>query len=737
MIDLNILNPEQKAAVTAPPGPVLVLAGAGSGKTRVLTYRIAYMLEQGWVEPRGVLALTFTNKAAREMVERLQNILGLNLAEFGSFVGTFHALGVKILRAHGQGLGLKKDFTIIDQDDRLKLLKEIAGSSEDSEDKTHKIVAHMIHRTKNSLEEFELGLRNLPAFVSRNFVRIYEEYEARMLRSNLVDLDDLVYLPYRLLKADGDLAKYYQQKFKAIFVDEYQDTNPVQYELVRLLVLPRSKDKVSRASKQDLEKLSQTFSEGDGLSYGNEAQINLTVVGDDAQSIYGFRGSDVANILRFEKDFPEGKVFALEQNYRSTSNILATAEKIILHSKNQLPKKMWTEKPGGEKVVVKELFDDNAEASFIANTISKLVQGIEVEEPETYEQESEQPFSILDYLLAQKKGQKSQAGRYVKFHGDTNNLSGFAVLYRTHAQSRALEAAMVACGLPYKIYGGIRFFERKEIKDVVALLRLQVNPFDSLALSRAVSSIPRGIGPKTLQEINLFLADVDRGGNVVTWSDIQTKVEDLPGSKGMQAFKKFTSTMADLEAVKHNVLFAEWLENLLNVSGLLEHHSKDEDLGEERKENLNELLNVASQYGNVSWKEGLIKLLEEAALLGEADSVESGNYVTLMTLHASKGLEFNNIFFAGLEEGLVPHMRSFENPAEMDEEARLAYVGVTRARERLFLTYARRRGARGYYQDQQPSRFLRGISGSFVTLKGARAKFLDLGDGELSYEPIE
>jgi DNA helicase-2/ATP-dependent DNA helicase PcrA len=710
MLDLSVLNSEQRQAVEASLDPVLVLAGAGSGKTRVLTYRIAYLLERKLISPENVLALTFTNKAAREMSERIDLLLGgFSLRAYGAFMGTFHGLGVKILRRFGEQIGVRREFTIIDQEDRLKLIKAQLEKREVGDEANPKVIAHVIHNMKNSLLSFQEVTSSYPPFLVSAYSQAVEDYEKALRSSGLVDLDDLIFLPLQLLSMHQETLAIYQKTFRAIFVDEYQDTNPAQYGLLKLLCPP-------------------------GLPF---------VVGDDAQSIYGFRGSDVTNIFRFEQDFPKAKVFTLEQNYRSTNYILNVADAIIQHSSNQIPKKLWTESLGGQKIVVRELEDETGEAAFISSTIISLANGQEglPSEAELEEEGEEQAssFSILDYLLQKRGVTRGSSVRYSKLGKKTGNLGQFAVLYRTHAQSRALETALVASGIPYKIFGGLRFFERKEIKDAVAVLRLLANPKDILAWARAIATPPKGLGSKALGEIASMLEtlEVEAGEVEKFWLKFLEVAGKGLERRASKPLLEYANILKSLATEYPELDLSAWLSKVLKLSGLLEYHSKDEDSGQERRENLLELVNLATGYGQGNWQSQLPLLLEEASLLGEAEKIEEGDFVTLMTLHSSKGLEFDTVFFAGLEEGLLPHIRSFSSLAEMDEEVRLAYVGVTRAKRNLFLTFARRRGVFGTRQEQSPSRLLRNLPEQAVTWKGRRPiSIMNLDTtSKLRYEP--
>ncbi|HMQ01789.1 MAG TPA: UvrD-helicase domain-containing protein, partial [Candidatus Doudnabacteria bacterium] len=477
-MNLAQLNQAQQNAVTAPLGPVLVLAGAGSGKTRVLTYRLAYIIEQGWFAPDQILAVTFTNKAAKEMQSRINTLLAgsthRKLANQPT-LGTFHSIGVRILRKHIARLGYSAGFVILDSDDQLKVIKDILKDLGIPKQYGPTLFRAYISSAKNLLQtpaQMDLGLdgplRDLAA-------QVYTKYQDFLFGQNNVDFDDLLMLPIIIFQTFPEVRRQFQQKWRYLLVDEYQDTNQAQYEFLHLLA-----------------------TEG-----------NIFVVGDDAQSIYGFRGSNIANILNFEKDFPNAQVIKLEQNYRSTKNILAAAQKVIELNKDQKPKTLWTDNDDGDKVVIKEVYDGHAEAVFVARKIVALATG-ETEELE-YDadiEQSEQPqnFSILDTFLAKQKHRSTTrlGGDIPQLPKEHGPLTEFAVLYRTHAQSRQIEEVFISAGIPYHIVGGVKFYERKEIKDVLAYLRLLVNPQDTISLARAINLPPRGIGEKSFETIRQF-----------------------------------------------------------------------------------------------------------------------------------------------------------------------------------------------------------------------------------------
>lgn len=743
-LDLAILNNRQREAVTAPPGPLLVLAGAGSGKTRVLAYRIVYLIEQGIISPDRILALTFTNKAAREMRERVHALLSGQLSVVSSqfqepttdnrqpttvqalpALSTFHSLGVKILRQHGYILGLSKVFAILDTEDQLKLLKEVFALHNIDESLKPQAVLHFIHGVKNTglaAEEAAAGLRG---YVGQQFIAAYYGYQTELHKQGSVDLDDLIVLPVKLLSEFPEVRSYYQDKFRYILVDEYQDTNPIQYQFLRQLSPPAP----------------------------------LFVVGDDAQSIYGFRGSDIANILNFERDFPQSKVVVLDQNYRSTQSILAVADRVLQHSTEQKPKVLWTENAPGQKVWVKELSNETAEADFIVGHIIGLATGSEAGTETLVEEElvedEDRPFSVLDYMLGQKKKVSSgrslfnesiSTARLPVSHGP---LSAYAVLYRTHAQSRVLEAALLAAGIPYKIVGGVRFFDRKEIKDAVSFLRALVNVRDGIALARAFSIPPKGIGDKTAAMVkdviySQHIEHVSEWGiaeNGLFIDILQPALHSLPNTKARAAVVAFFAMVRSWIAVPTDMPLHELVQRILNESGLLKHYIAEGEAGESRVENLKELISVAQNFSSKGWIEGLAEFLEEVALMSDLDTVaDSDDAVTLMTLHGAKGLEFDVVFFAGLEEGLLPHSRSMLDPKAFAEEVRLAYVGVTRARHQLYLTYVRQRGIFGESRLAVPSRLLRELPEQSVQWKSGRPKSLPhntMNDKGIEYEPFQ
>jgi len=611
------LNDKQVEAVKVTDGPVLVISGPGSGKTRALTHRIAWLIANG-AEPESILAVTFTNKAAGEIRERVHKLLGGK--ERKPTVGTFHAIGLRIMRREAARLGYGNNFTILDSADQLALMKRVLTSLEVRKDMSPGAVLAKVQELKTSLTRPHEFVPT--SFIENIVARAYAAYQTELQRSNVVDFGDLIMLPVRLFQEHPGVLEKYQNAWRHILVDEYQDTSHDQYTLIRLL-----------ASKHR----------------------NLFVIGDDAQSIYRFRQADIRNILNFQKDYPDATIVLLEQNYRSTKNILAAAQAIISHNKAQIPKELWTDNARGTKIDVVECASERHEASWLVDTIRSLSRS-----------------------------------RYA--------LSDCAVLYRTHAQSRALEEGLVRAGIPYRIVGGIRFYERREIKDVIAYLRVLNNPADSVSFGRIVNTPPRGIGPKTLE----------KNGPAIQ------QFRELLADLGIIAKKKPVSGLI------RAVLSETGYERYLASSGI-----RDEENAEERIENVRELLTVAKKY-DADGPAGLGKFLEEVALLQDTDRLKEGERaVTLMTMHAAKGLEFPVVIIAGMEEGLFPHNRTIGDPHEMEEERRLCYVAITRARERLYITTARWRSIFGQRMANIPSRFIGEIPEALLSWKR-----LDIGDEE-------
>jgi DNA helicase-2/ATP-dependent DNA helicase PcrA len=677
-MDLSSLNAKQNEAVTAPLGPVLVLAGPGSGKTKTLTHRIAYIIEKRMVHPSNILALTFTNKAAKEMRQRLNRLLArFKGAAEAVTMGTFHAVCARILRKEISILGYSPDFVIFDSQDQQKLLKEICEELRVGKKLPPSLFGALISRAKNFLQtpgELSLDLDNhMQELVSQ----IYARYQDSLFRQNAVDFDDLLMLMVKIFQNDEKVLEKYRKQFTYILVDEYQDTNPVQYALLKLLAVHH----------------------------------NLFVVGDDAQSIYRFRGSDITNILNFEKDFPESIVIKLEQNYRSSKNILAVAQKVIELNSEQKPKTLWTENHDGEKVVLLQVDDEKTEGDTVARKIVELSSGLR---QVSYEPEpSAGGYSILDRFLQARKKNGANLSSFIrnlpqlpKVH---DSLSEYCVLYRTHYQSRAIEESLIAAGIPYQIVGGLKFYDRKEIKDMLSYLRLVLNYKDLVSLSRVINEPPRGIGEKSYETIRNFILDVGAKEKNMPLSEFRTVFSEvkLP-PKQWKAAQDFFGTLDSLASVPPEFTLPELMSSVVKQVGMEQSLRDGSEAGEARWENLEELLTVAKKYRNLGWKEALTEFLQEVALLSEIDKTKDDkDVVTLMTLHSAKGLEFDTVFFVGLEEGILPHSRSILDPSELAEEIRLAYVGLTRARKNLFLLFARSRTTFGNRQLQVPSRILK------------------------------
>jgi len=644
-LHLESLNPEQLAAVTLPDGHALVLAGAGSGKTRVLTTRIAWLIQNGHVTPGGVLAVTFTNKAAAEMRHRVEDLL-LPAGIRPPIIATFHAACVRILRDRAALAGLKPSFVIYDEDDRQSLIKEALRELDfDERTLTPSQVVHRISHCKNQMlapEDVE-QLARTPR--EERIASLYRLYEEKLRAAGALDFDDLLLRVVRLLETVPEVLRWYRSVWTHVLVDEYQDTNRAQYRIVQLLT---------------------------------EEHRNLCVVGDPDQSVYRWRGADLRNILDFEKDYPDCRVVALEQNYRSTKRILDIASAVIVNNTARKDKRLWTENREGERAEVYRAWDENEESAFVAQKVRGL-------------------------------------------HGEGRDYRDIAVFYRTNAQSRVLEDALRRAGIPYLIVGGVRFYERREIKDVVAYLRLISNPFDDVAFRRAVAAPARGIGKATLDR----LADGARAPGASLLALCATTPADVTG-KPRRALEEFAHLIARLAERRGSLTVPALIDEVCAASGYRDALKAERTAeAEARLENLEELVAASEEFIADQQAQGiqpvtLEAFLDSVALVADTDELdaESGG-VTLMTLHSAKGLEFPVVFLTGLEEGVFPHSRSMLEPEELEEERRLCYVGITRARERLMLSYALHRRIQGYGV-AEPSRFLLEIPEEQLHLINAR-----------------
>ena len=628
------LNPPQREAVSHGEGPLLVLAGAGSGKTRVLTHRVAWLLATGQARPDQILAITFTNKAAEEMRERVAGLVGGVSRRM--WVMTFHAACARLLRMEAERLGYTSRFTIYDQADSLRMLKRVLEELEvDTKRYPPRAIQARISDLKNQLVDAEAYQEQVGSPFEEMVAQAYRLYERRMLDSNAMDFDDLLTRTVNLLELFEDVRKRYQERFRWILVDEYQDTNHAQFRLLELLA-------------------------------GNDG--NLTVVGDDSQAVFGFRGADYRNILDFEEHFPEAEVVKLEQNYRSTQTILSAANGVISHNKTNREKNLWTEAGEGEKVIVSEVDDEHAEARYVAGEIEGLV--------------GEQAYSRDE----------------------------IAVFYRTNAQSRVLEDILVRYELPYQVIGGTKFYERAEIKDAIAYLNLMVNPADEVSFARVINSPRRGIGNTSQGRLR---AHANTSGRTI-W-EVAREPESVPGlgAAAIKSIGRFVELVEELRAEFEQGPVAELLSALLERSGYLDALRAERTIeAEGRIENLEELVGVAAEFDANREVEGpselapLEEFLQAISLYTDQDDMTKGeSKITLMTLHNAKGLEYRAVFLIGCDEGVFPHSRSLEEGNE-EEERRLCYVGITRARERLWLTHARSRRLFGAQAGGYPSRFL-------------------------------
>ncbi len=645
-LDLTSLNPAQRQAVETTEGPLLVLAGAGSGKTRVLTYRIAHLVADLHVSPAEILAITFTNKAAAEMRERLGRLLGGVGAPWdprSMWVLTFHAMCVRMLRLDGHLLGFTSNFTIYDDDDAKRLFRDVMRELEFDEKRYPLNSARArISAAKNELvgpAEFEA--RSLSP-LDKVAAKVYPLYQRRLKANNAMDFDDLLVNAHTLLSQHPEVLSAYQDRFRYISVDEYQDTNHAQYAITALLAARHR---------------------------------NLMVVGDDDQSIYSWRGADIRNILEFEHDYPEATVIKLEENYRSTARILMAANAVVANNENRKPKTLYTSNAEGEKIASYLASDERDEARFIAGEIERLVRT------------------------------------------ERRNYRDVAVFYRTNAQSRTIEDAFLRAGITYRIVGGTRFFDRAEIRDVTAYLKAVVNPFDEVALRRIVNTPKRGIGETTLERAT-FLAR-ERGIGLEEALRDEAAMRECLGASACARVAGFLALLDEMRALEGDL--RDLVEMIVEKAGIIaayEAERTEESLS--RADNVREFFTVVSEYAASHEDQSLPAFMEWLALRTDLDALDAGeDYVTLMTVHTAKGLEFPVVFVAGLEESLFPHANSMFDPAGLEEERRLAYVAITRARERLYLTHALARSIFGSTQHNPPSRFIGEIPPEHVEASGA------------------
>jgi DNA helicase-2/ATP-dependent DNA helicase PcrA len=620
------LNPAQREAVLATEGPLLVVAGAGSGKTRVLTYRVAHLINACGVKPNEILAITFTNKAAGEMRERLEGLLGPVARSI--WILTFHAACGRILRREAQRLGYRSNFTIYDQADQVRLTK---ACLEELERDPKRFVPRGIHAqisaAKNQLVTPADYAERVASFYDQTVAEVYDLYQRRLFASNAVDFDDLLMLTVQVLERFPEARERWQKAFRYVLVDEYQDTNHAQYRLLQLLA---------------------------------ERHRNVCAVGDPDQSIYAFRGADIRNILEFERDFGETRTIALEQNYRSTNTILQAANEVISHNRERKPKNLWSDLGEGEPVRVLEVEDEHAEARFVAAEIALLVE-------------------------------------------EGNNGSEIAVFYRTNAQSRVLEDVLVRQGVGYQVIGGPRFYERAEVKDVVAYLQVIDNPYDAVSLQRIANRPRRGIGDASLARLQSY-ADAQ---GLSLWEALGHAEEAGISGAPLRAVQQFQTVLQSLQAGALELEVPEVIERILERSGYLDALRAERTIeAQGRMENLQELVGVAQEYQATAQEPSLSGFLQEISLYSDQDAIRGEqSLVTLMTLHNAKGLEFRAVFMIGMEEGIFPHARSIEEQG-LEEERRLAYVGMTRAQERLVLTHASARSLWGSRSYNLASRFL-------------------------------
>ena len=640
------LNPAQREAVEAIDGPVLILAGPGSGKTRVIAHRVAYLIKVCRISPHRIMAVTFTNKAAREMEERLHRLIGAALGDLT--IGTFHAICARILRRDGRAIGIDPRFVIYDEEDQLSLLKRaIQEVGLDPKQYVPRAIASAMTSAKSRVLTPQDYIQHTRSYFEEVVGRVYERYQQLLAESNALDFDDLLMKTVQLFRNSAETLSKYQSRYLHILVDEFQDTNLVQYELIRQL--------------------------------GGQRH-NICVVGDPDQSIYSWRFADLRNILSFEKDYPEAKLVLLEQNYRSTKLILETASHVISANQQRKPKKLWTDNEPGELTNVVETYTGQEEAQFVVSEVERLVEGGKA------------------------------------------RLGDCAVMYRTNAQSRALEEAFIRYGTPYKLVAGTRFYERREVKDIIAYFRVIQNPRDSVSLLRIVNVPGRGIGQRSLSQLSAWA----KSRGVSQYEALQLIAEPKDNEEHqppfspriVKALTSFVSLVEEFIDRSRELNLVDLFDLVIKRTGYEEYILSGKD-GEERWDNILELRTVTREYRDLKPLEGLTAFLEGVTLVSDVDGLdETVAAVTLVTLHQAKGLEFPVVFIVGMEDGILPHFKSFADPEQMEEERRLCYVGITRAKQRVYLVYAFRRSLMGSSMVSTPSRFLEDIPRHLIATGG-------------------
>ena len=653
---LEELNPRQREAVEKTEGPCLVIAGAGSGKTKVLTYKISYLMKEKYIKPWNILAITFTNKAANEMKERVEALVGDAINDI--WLGTFHSICVRILRRYIDRLGYDHSFAIFDTSDQKTLVKNCMKELNiDPKLFTEKSILNEISNAKNEmLEPEEFEVRANGDYRREITAKVYKLYQKKLKENNAIDFDDIINFTIKILTDNGDILEYYSEKFKYILVDEYQDTNKSQFMLVTLLA--------SRSG-------------------------NITVVGDNDQSIYKFRGADITNILNFEKDFPGSSIIKLEQNYRCSGNILKVANEAIKHNENKYEKKLWTENEDGSLPYVFCGEDEYEEATFIVQEINRLKR--------------EEYYKYSDYVI----------------------------LYRMNSQSRAIEDVLRREDIPYKILGGLKFYERKEIKDTIAYLRLIANPADNLSLERIINEPKRGVGKTSIENIEKISAEQ----GISMYEVIKEADKYIP--RIYENTRSFINAIEELRNL--DVPVSELIKQTLNKTGYTQALKNENTVeAETRIENLEEFLTVAMEFEKEAAENSLTEFLESISLSSDTDNIEdTDNMVTLMTLHSAKGLEYPVVFLVGMEEGIFPGHKSMDNPEDVEEERRLFYVGITRAKQNLYMTFAKRRTIFGSTSYNPPSRFIKEIPSELLDGYNEAMQDKDEEDNKFADSPFE